>query len=239
MKRYMVALVASMVSLMLLASGVACSFVDKGDEVEFEEAIKGQPVEVRLKMSRAVLNKRALDYLKTKNGKALVVGVECRSSTDSGATWTGWTPENIVGDYDVETLIHCIANVVTMTYHSCLDGFVEGSADEVHNALDTLNANNDTLSECRAQVNPGFNEVEVPGVDTPLNSVSLEDMVNWILASPSQPPGFDPTVWEALAPFVCAMGTTGNWGCPGSTASPTSPVVIMPAPSGGDSGGHP
>lgn len=234
----------SMVGALLLLVGVlvlgrysaACSVVDHGDEIEFEDAIRGQPTEVKLQMARATLQKRTNDYLKGKNPNELVVGVECRSSNDGGATWAPWTTQNVIGDYDALDMVHCMG-IITMTYRLCLDAFVEGAAQEVQDFIDTVNADNDVLSECRSVVNPGYNHVEVPGADDALSSVSLSDIVKWLLGSPTMPSGFDPKVWEALGPFICAEGA--GWGCPGDSKNPGLPVTITPAPSGGDPGGTP
>jgi hypothetical protein len=110
-------------------------------------------------------------------------------------------------------------------------------AEEVTKRKDFLQAtatNPDSIDvECRYIPEPGFEPEKLPSKMIDSKAISIDDIIDTIVAMPAPPPGW---AFPELVPLLCPLGAGEGWGCP---PKPDDPTEGQPTDPGGQSGDYP
>ena len=159
--------------------------------------------------------------------------LQCRLK--AGGTWSGWNDQEPT--YTVADFIQCLleGGDIPVTYTMCADQFqsVDGKSRE-NKILNEEQVPGVTQVECRFVWDSRYEPEKVPSNLTNPRSISLDELIDWLISLPAPPPGF---AAPQLVPLLCPLGAGPGWGCP---PRPTDLPGEQPTdPTGGEPGDHP
>lgn len=180
------------------------------------------------------MNTNALSWLLTYKDEHDQVGkLQCRLK--AGGTWSGWNDQEPT--YTVADLIQCLleGGDIAVTYTMCADEFQgRGNAAMNLKILHEEQVPGVTQVECRFVWDFRYEPEKVPSNLTNPRSITLDELIDWLISLPAPPPGF---ALPQLVPLLCPLGAGPGWGCP---PRPTDLPGEQPTdPTGGEPGDHP
>ena len=136
------------------------------------------------------MNWKAQDFLKRQRSNTRVKHIECRSSSDNGATWTPW----VVQDSYVKMVAHiiaCLEGFPIRTYATCasLEDKI-GAETTLHRFFLEEHGAKNVFAQCQEAWDPGFSPAEVPEAMTDPDAVSADDIFSAFLRGPAPAPGW-------------------------------------------------
>ncbi|WP_437764701.1 hypothetical protein WMF27_33930 [Sorangium sp. So ce281] len=231
MKLRLKAMAAAAVTVIALG----CSIMDPDDRDELRRRIAALPSETLSHLQKTKLNTNALRWLLTykKDHNDQVGKLQCRLK--AGGTWSGWNDQEPT--YTVEDLIQCLlgGGNIPVTYTMCADEFQgRGNAAMNLKILHEEQVPGVTQVECRFVWDFRYEPEKVPSDLTNPRSITVDELIDWLISLPAPPPGF---AAPQLVPLLCPLGAGPGWGCP---PRPTDLPGEQPTdPTGGEPGDHP
>ncbi|WP_437981425.1 hypothetical protein [Sorangium sp. So ce117] len=216
----------------LIALG--CSIVDPSDREELRQQIAMLPPETLSSWDKWNMNVNAVKWLKLyKDPNDQVGKLQCRLK--AGGTWSGWNDQEPT--YTVADLLDCLleSGDIAVTYTMCADKLqaVDGKSRE-SKILREEQVPGVTNVECRFVWDSRYEPEKVPSNLTNPRSITVDELIDWLISLPAPPPGF---AAPQLVPLLCPLGAGPGWGCP---PRPTDLPGEQPTdPTGGEPGDHP
>ncbi|WP_437997438.1 hypothetical protein WMF26_42750 [Sorangium sp. So ce185] len=213
---------------------LSCSIVDPGDREELRRRIAMLPPDTLSTWAKWNMNANAVKWLRMyKDPNDQVGKLQCRLK--AGGTWSGWNDQEPT--YTVADLLDCLLSGgdIPVTYTMCADLFQGvGDAAMKSKILHEQQVPGVTHVECRFVWDFRYEPEKVPSNLTNPRSITLDELIDWLISLPAPPPGF---ASPQLVPLLCPLGAGPGWGCP---PRPTDLPGEQPTdPTGGEPGDHP
>jgi hypothetical protein len=197
----------------------ACSTLDGGDVDHFEEAMKELSVEDRLSLKKGALADKTKRYLQGRDLDERAIRSECRYKKSAGDEWGAWRI-NITIELTNRELLDCFGR--GHSYAECLAAGVYTILKETIPTMVDTDPLDGSLWECRHVVEPEYTIQAVDGAAESAEDITWREVLDWLMRLPAPPPGFSPTVWQALGPALCGL-SADSWGCGATAGNPVTP----------------
>lgn len=163
------------------------------------------------------MNSKAIELLKSKPENDQVGKLQCR--VKAGDVWKDWNDQE--PSHTVAEMLDCLLNVpLEVTYEMCKDQWV--SNETARRKLDLMaDQIPGTDLECRYEWDFRYEPEKMGEKMINPDSVSIDDIIDCMIASPVPPPGWVMT--PELAPLLCPLVSGPGWGCPDSPATEGDP----------------
>jgi hypothetical protein len=206
----------AMIALVLVV-GWGCSILDPGDREDLRNYIAAMAPEKISELKRLAMNSKAINWLQSRPRYDQVGKLQCREYSE-GQGWEPW--RYVEPSYTVANLLDCLRNVpLWVTYLQCKDQWFHTRYKTMKSKVMERQIAGEKV-ECRYEWDFRYAPENVPETLINPDTVSVDDIIDFMIASPAPPPGF---AASEFAPLLCPLGAGPGWGCPDTPATESDP----------------
>ncbi|MDI3284643.1 hypothetical protein [Polyangium sp. 15x6] len=195
----------------------SCSIMDPDDRQALRDRLAGMVPNDILQLTKGTMNGKAILYFEEEPTNNQVGKLQCREYVDG--QWQDWRdePDKAWMVYDV---LQCLREIpFYVTFLDCKDKFLyEETSLKKGDIMAQQSPGKDV--ECRFEYDERYELEKLPEDIWKAESISFDDMIDFLVRLPSPPPGF---IAPELAPLLCPLGAGPGWGCPSDPVTETDP----------------